>query len=347
MLSKLGMLHAPLRRTPTKRPSLPTRAAHHAHSLLRAGDAALLLRPLLLLLGTEPPQADVRVGDEADRAAGGGEPRARPVGGGVDTEQGREHARTALQRQLCGARLVHAEPPVVSSRDEQLAGHEADRVHGSATARLRLPEGPSAELPQIPQQHSPRAVGAGEQRGGRRDGGGEGGRLVRHAERGELLQRLGVKQPQRAVRQSGGEDAAARSDRKDKRLSVRVAQAAKVDSALCRGEGGEGGARRPVEVPELHRLARAGGEQSLLREHLQPIHLVLSRRLQRRARLAARGIAHADRALRAAGQHVLAVGVPAHAHELGAGQADVPARAAIEGPDRAALLADRRDAERL
>ena len=35
----------------------------------------------------------------------------------------------------------------------------------------------SAELPQIPQQHAARPVGAGEQRGGRRDGGGEGGRL--------------------------------------------------------------------------------------------------------------------------------------------------------------------------
>ena len=40
-------------------------------------------------------------------------------------------------------------------------------------------------------------------------------------------------------------------------------------------------ARRPVHVPQLHGVARAGGEQAFVREHLQSVHLVLRRSLER------------------------------------------------------------------
>ena len=90
------------------------------------------------------------------------------------------------------------------------------------------------------------------------------------------------------------------------------------------GKGGLSETNGAVEVPLLHLAARARGKEPLSCEHVQPIHLLLfsSAGLKRGRHSAGGGLEHFDRALCIAGEHMVTIKMPAHAHHLGAGKPD-------------------------
>ena len=139
---------------------------------------------------------------------------------------------------------------------------------------------------------------------------------------------------------------AARQNRDAGAVGVAV-RPPKVDAASQGGQLHLAHLRGALQVPQLHRVPRTRGEQALAREHLHSVHLVLRGGIERRNGVAVVRRVDDDLALGAAGEHVLSVGVPAHAHQLGARKRHLPAHRTADVPDVSAGLAHRRDARRV